>query len=196
MLELYKSILLPNGNTLTSHGVFNTPSQHFLPALNSSFPPFFMSSSPLLLPPALSSIVERLQQASDPKRKYEYILWLAKKLPELPAADKVPENKVPGCASQVYITATLVDGNVVFAGDSDALITKGLVALLIKGLDGLPPQEIQTVTPDFIRSTGLDVSLTPSRANGFYNIFQLMQKKVVLCQLEASAQLDALESHP
>jgi cysteine desulfuration protein SufE len=145
-----------------------------------------MSTSPLSLPPTLASIVDRLQQASDPKRKYEYILWLAKRLPEMPDADKVAENKVPGCASQVYITATLVDSKVEFVGDSDAQITKGLVALLIKGLNGLSPQEIQQVTPDFIKLTGLDVSLTPSRANGFYNIFQLMQKKVVLCQLEAS----------
>jgi len=56
------------------------------------------------------------------------------------------------------------------------------VALLIEGLNGLSPLEIQQFTPDFIKATGLDVSLTPSRSNGFYNIFQFMQRKATACQ--------------
>lgn len=139
-----------------------------------------MTPSPL--PPALEKIVQRLQQATDPKRRYEYLLWIAKKLPEFPEAHKTPENKVPGCVSQVYVTATLEGDRVHYQGDSDAQLTKGLVALLVEGMNGLTPQEILTLKPDFIKATGLDVSLTPSRANGFYNIFQTMQKKAVECQ--------------
>jgi cysteine desulfuration protein SufE len=134
-----------------------------------------MSTSSLMLPPALDKIVSRLQQATDPKQRYEYLLWLAKKLPALPEQGKVPENKVPGCVSQVYVLAKQADGVITYEGDSDAQITKGLLALLIQGMNGLTPEAIQALTPDFIKATGLEVSLTPSRANGFYNIFKKMQ---------------------
>jgi cysteine desulfuration protein SufE len=100
---------------------------------------------------------------------------------------KTPENKVNGCVSQVYITANLENGKVWYQGDSDAQLVKGLVALLIEGLNGLTPQEIIEVTPNFIEDTGLKVSLTPSRANGFYNIFQTMKKKALGFQIGMSA---------
>lgn len=129
------------------------------------------------LPPALEQIVQRFQRVTDPKQRYEQLLSLAKRLDPLPETDKIPENKVSGCVSQVYITAELQDGKVKYHGDSDSQLVKGLVALLIRGLDNLPPEEILKVTPDFIQATGLNVSLTPSRANGFYNIFRMMQQK-------------------
>lgn len=129
------------------------------------------------LPPALDKIVQRFARVSDPKRKYEQLIYYAKKVETLPDSDKVDANKVMGCVSQVFITAKLVEGQVVFAGDSDAQLVKGLVGLLLEGLTGLSPQQILDLEPNFIKDTGLDVSLTPSRANGFYNIFKLMQKK-------------------
>jgi cysteine desulfuration protein SufE len=101
-----------------------------------------MFNSSILLPPALEQLVQRFQQTSDPKRRYEHLLWLAKRLPEFPAAAKIATNKVPGCVSQVYITAALEDGKVTFQGDSDAQIIKGLVALLIEGLSGLSPHMV------------------------------------------------------
>ncbi|MEH1903043.1 MAG: SufE family protein [Nostoc sp.] len=143
-----------------------------------------MSSTLDSLPPALAKIVQRFQRASEPKRRYEQLIWYAQKLNEFPESEKLPENKVPGCVSQVYITAALDDGKVVFQGDSDSQLTKGLVGLLVEGLDGLTPTEIVQLTPDFIQATGLNVSLTPSRANGFYNIFKTMQKKALECKLE------------
>ena len=63
-----------------------------------------------------------------------------------------------------------------YQGDSDAQLVKGLVGLLVKGLSELTPAEIVTITPYFIQDTGLNVSLKPSRANGFYNIFQIKNK--------------------
>lgn len=144
------------------------------------FPDFPMSTPTTPLPTALEKIVQRFQRVTDPKRKYEQLIYYAKKVPAFPEADKVVANKVQGCVSQVYITAALVDGAVQFAGDSDAQLVKGLVGLLLEGLNGLAPQDILSLTPDFIKDTGLDVSLTPSRANGFYNIFKLMQQKVTL----------------
>jgi cysteine desulfuration protein SufE len=136
------------------------------------------------LPAKLSRIVERFKRHTNPKQRYEQLLWYGKKLTELSDSAKIPENKVHGCVSQVYITAHLEEEKVIYQGDSDAQLVKGLVALLIEGLNGLTPGEILQVTPDFIKETGLDVSLTPSRANGFYNIFQLMKKKALLLQEE------------
>ena len=142
-----------------------------------------MSSSSSTLPPKLAKIVERFQRRSNPKQKYEQLLWYAKKLPEMSESAKTEENKVKGCVSQVYITASLEDGKVSYQGDSDAQLVKGLVAFLIEGLNNLTPEEIVKVQPDFIEDTGLQVSLTPSRANGFLNIFQMMKKKALGFQL-------------
>jgi cysteine desulfuration protein SufE len=147
-----------------------------------------MSSTSTPLPDALARIVERFQKRSNPKQRYEQLLWYAKRLKEMPEEDKSPDNKVPGCTSVVYITANLEDGKVWYQGDSDAQLVKGLVALLIEGLNGLKPEEILQVSPDFIKDMGLNASLTPSRANGFYNIFQTMKKKALGYQLGTSAQ--------
>jgi cysteine desulfuration protein SufE len=140
-----------------------------------------------MLPSNLERIVDRLKRRTDPKQKYEQLLAYAKKLDPMPEEAKVQANKVQGCVSQVYITADLEDGKIHYRGDSDAQLVKGLVALLIEGLNGLTPEEILQVTPDFIEETGLKVSLTPSRANGFYNILQLMKKKALGFELGMSA---------
>lgn len=138
-----------------------------------------MSTDSQVLPEKLNKIVQKFKRRTNPKQKYEQLLFYAKKLPEMPEEDKIPENKVSGCVSQVYITASLKDDHIWYEGDSDAQLVKGLVAFLFEGLNGLTPEEIVKTTPDFIEETGLKVSLTPSRANGFYNIFQMMQKKAL-----------------
>ena len=142
-----------------------------------------MSLSQSSLPPQLAKIVERFQRRSNPKQKYEQLLWYAKKLPQMPESAKTEENKVKGCVSQVYITANLENGKISYQGDSDAQLVKGLVAFLIEGLNNLTPEEIVRIQPDFIEDTGLKVSLTPSRANGFFNIFQMMKNKALGFQL-------------
>ena len=127
--------------------------------------------------PALDRIVERLASTADPRRRYEYVLWLAKKLQPLPEALRTEANKVKGCVSQVYVKGELVDGLLHWQGDSDAAITKGLLALLIEGMEGLTPEQAAALDPGFLAATGLQASLTPSRANGFLNIFRLMQSQ-------------------
>jgi cysteine desulfuration protein SufE len=123
----------------------------------------------------LDQIVERLKSTADPKRRYEYVLWLAKKLEPLPDEFRNDAFKVKGCVSQVYVVGQLVDGKLHWQGDSDAAITKGLLALLIEGLEGLEPSAAAGIDPGFLSETGLQASLTPSRANGFLNILKLMQ---------------------
>ena len=125
--------------------------------------------------PALDQIVARLAGTADPRRRYEYVLWLAKKLEPLPEDFRHDAFKVKGCVSQVFVVGELMDGKLHWRGDSDAAITKGLLALLIQGLEGLTPEQATAIDPAFIAATGLQASLTPSRANGFLNILRLMQ---------------------
>jgi len=124
---------------------------------------------------ALDRIVERLGSASDPRRRYEYVLWLAKQLEPFPEELRQEDYKVKGCVSQGYVVGSLEGGTLHWRGDSDAQITKGLLALLIKGLEGLTPAQAAGLDPSFIAATGLQASLTPSRANGFLNILRTMQ---------------------
>ncbi|MFZ4566992.1 MAG: SufE family protein [Prochlorococcaceae cyanobacterium] len=124
---------------------------------------------------ALDAIVARLRDCSDPRRRYEYVLWLGKKLPPAPDDLLQEANRVRGCASSVYVAPTLEDGVLHWQGQSDALITRGLLALLIQGLDGLTPESVVALDPAFIAETGLQASLTSSRANGFLNILRHMQ---------------------
>ncbi len=133
--------------------------------------------------PALDRIVERLGSTSDPRRRYEYVLWLAKKLEPFPDDLRLDAFKVKGCVSQVYVVGSLEEGRLHWRGDSDAQITKGLLALLMEGLEGLTPAEATALDPSFIAATGLQASLTPSRANGFLNILRTMQAQ--------ASQLDA-----
>ena len=77
----------------------------------------------------LNNIVQKLKSTNDPKRKYEYILWLGKKLPSPDNEILIPENKVKGCVSEVYVKGTLKQGKIYWQGFSDALITRGLLSL-------------------------------------------------------------------
>jgi len=125
----------------------------------------------------LSKLVEKLKKSEDPKRKYEYILWLGKKLKTPNSNILIPENKVQGCVSEVFVKASFQDGKLYWEGYSDALITKGLLAFLIAGMNELTPKEVINIDSQFIEDTGLKASLTPSRSNGFLNILLKMQSQ-------------------
>ncbi|MFN7676998.1 MAG: SufE family protein [Cyanobacteriota bacterium] len=124
---------------------------------------------------AFDQMVERLSGTTDPKRRYEYVLWLGKKLEPFPDALRQDTYKVKGCASQVYVVGELQQDRLHWQGDSDAAITKGLLALLMRGMEGLTPEQALALDPAILAATGLQASLTPSRANGFLNIFRTMQ---------------------
>ena len=125
----------------------------------------------------LFKLVEKLKNAEDPKRKYEYILWLGKKLKVPNNSILIPENKVQGCVSEVFVKARIQEGKLYWEGYSDALITKGLLAFLINGMNELTPKEVVNINNKFIEDTGLKASLTPSRSNGFLNILLKMQSQ-------------------
>ncbi len=125
----------------------------------------------------LYKLVQKLKNADDPKRKYEFILWLGKKLKVPDNSILIYENKVQGCVSEVFIKANYQKGKLFWEGYSDALITKGLLAFLINGMNELTPEEVVSLNSKFIEETGLKASLTPSRSNGFLNILLKMQSQ-------------------
>eukprot|EP00891_Asterochloris_glomerata_P001369 jgi/Astpho2/1369/e_gw1.00025.102.1_t len=112
----------------------------------------------------------------DPKAKYQQLMFYAKKLPPMAKELHTEGNKVRGCVSQVWVHPLIQpDGSIHWAADSDSVL--GLAALLVQGLSGCEPQQIVQIPPNFIEKLGLQQSLTPSRNNGFLNMFRMMQRK-------------------
>ncbi|PSC67797.1 sufE chloroplastic mitochondrial [Micractinium conductrix] len=142
------------------------------------------------LPQSLQTLVQAFQSVPDPMARYKQLLFCATKLEPFPVEAHTEENKVKGCVSQVWVIAELRDGKVWWKADSDSALTKGLAALLVQGLSGCTPEQIVRVPPDFISMLGLQQSLTPSRNNGFLNMFKLMQKKALDVYMQQQAGSD------
>ena len=102
--------------------------------------------------------------------KYEYIIELGKKLPLIDPAHKVDGNLVRGCQSRVWLRAELNDGALRFTADSDAVITKGIIALLVRVLAGQKPEEVASADLYFIDAIGLREHLSSTRANGLVSM--------------------------
>jgi cysteine desulfuration protein SufE len=111
-------------------------------------------------------IIEEFSFFSEWNDKYEYIIELGKKLKDFPEDKHTDSNKVRGCQSSVWLTADTVNGVIVFKADSDSVIVKGLIALLIRVLSGRTPDEILEAKLDFIDAIGLKQHLAGTRANG------------------------------
>ncbi len=131
------------------------------------------------LPEPLLEMVKSFASVPDVKLRYQQLLFFAQTLPPMDSALKTDENLVRGCQSVVHIFVSLDDsGCVRLQADSDAQLTKGLVALLVRGFDGASPQEVLNASPKFLSASGLTSALTPARNNGFASALALVKSKV------------------
>ena len=119
--------------------------------------------------------------------KYEYIIDLGKKLQPLDPKYKVEENKIKGCQSQVWLIADEQDGRIYFKADSDAIIVRGLVNMLIRVLSGHTPDEIINAKLEFINKIGMTSHLAQTRSNGLLSMVK--QMKHYALAYKAKAQL-------
>ncbi|MBD5172573.1 MAG: SufE family protein [Bacteroidales bacterium] len=116
---------------------------------------------------AQDEIIEEFEGLSDWMDRYAYIIDLGNTLPEFPESEKTPANLIEGCQSRVWIDARRADdGTINFCADSDALIVKGIVALLMRVLNNRTPREILDADLYFIDRIGLSEHLSPTRSNG------------------------------
>ncbi|WP_163325666.1 MULTISPECIES: SufE family protein [Draconibacterium] len=111
-------------------------------------------------------IIEEFSMYEDWMDKYGYLIELGNDLEELDAKDKNDQNIIKGCQSRVWLVAELKDGKIYFKGESDAVIVKGLVALLLRVVSGRTPQELLETELHFIDDLGLKQHLSPTRSNG------------------------------
>ncbi|MGM0496291.1 MAG: SufE family protein [Bacteroidota bacterium] len=111
-------------------------------------------------------IIEEFQMFDDWMDKYNYLIELSKDLPEMPPEQKTEDNLIEGCQSKVWLHAEMDNGTLKFSADSDAIITKGIIALLIEVLSGRTPKEIKDADLFFIDKIGLKENLSPTRSNG------------------------------
>lgn len=120
-------------------------------------------------------IIRAFQVLGDWPERYKYIIDLGRKLDPIDEKYKVEENLVRGCQSQVWLIADMKDDQIIFDADSDAAITKGLVALLLKFYSGEEPDTILTTNPDFIDEIGMREHLSPTRSNGLSSMVKQMK---------------------
>lgn len=111
-------------------------------------------------------IIDEFSMFDDWMDKYNYLIELSKDLPEMDPKNKTDENLIEGCQSKVWLNAEMQDEKLVFTADSDAIITKGIIALLIEVLSGRKPGEIKDASLYFIDEIGLKENLSPTRSNG------------------------------
>lgn len=120
-------------------------------------------------------IVEEFQYLPDWEEKYSEIIRLGRKLPEYPEEFRDEKYKVKGCQSQVWLHPEFKDGKILFDADSDAMIVKGLIGLLMRVYNNRTPQEILDNTPDFLQEIGIDKHLSPTRKNGLGAMMKQIQ---------------------
>lgn len=120
-------------------------------------------------------IIEEFSIFSDWLDKYDYLIELGNELPETAPSLKSDENLINGCQSKVWLDADFRDGKVYYQADSDAIIVKGIVALLVKVMNGQPPKEIVDNELYFIDRIGLKQNLSPTRSNGLLAMVKKMK---------------------
>lgn len=144
-------------------------------------------SSEQTIPEIEREIVEDFSLFDSWDDKYEYIIDLGKKLPPLEAEHKTDNNRVRGCQSTVWLTAFYKDGRLFFKADSDAIIVKGLVSMLIRVLSGHTPDEILEAKLDFIQDIGMTTHLAQTRSNGLLAMVKQMKNYAIAYKVKNEA---------
>ncbi|AMD84259.1 Cysteine desulfuration protein SufE [Capnocytophaga haemolytica] len=130
-----------------------------------------------------AEVVEEFSFLKDWEERYAYLIDLGKELPLIDNQYKTDDYLIKGCQSKVWLFAQLADGKVLFTADSDAIITKGIVALLVRVFSGQAPEDIAKADTGFIDQIGLKEHLSPTRANGLVSMIEQMKRYAVAFSL-------------
>lgn len=117
-------------------------------------------------------IIDEFSMFDDWEERYQYVIDLGKTLPLIEEQYKTDDNIIKGCQSRVWLHAEEKDGNVAFTADSDAILTKGLIAIMIRVFSGQKPEAILNADTDFVDEIGLKEHLSPTRANGLVSMIK------------------------
>ncbi len=145
------------------------------------------------IPVIENEIVEEFALFDNWDDKYEYIIDLGKKLPPLEDEFRLDENKVRGCQSTVWLVAEYRDGKIFYKADSDAMIVKGLISMLIRVLSGHRPDEIIAARLDFINQIGMTTHLAQTRSNGLLAMVKQMKNYALAFKIKNSTSLKDYE---
>jgi len=129
-------------------------------------------------------VIEEFSLFEDWMQRYEYMIDLGKALPLIAPAYKTEDNIIKGCQSKVWVHAELEADKLVFTADSDALITKGIIAILIRVFSGQSPKAILAADTEFINKIGLKEHLSPTRANGLVSMIKQIKMYAVAFQTQ------------
>ena len=129
-------------------------------------------------------IIEEFALFDDWMQRYEYMIELGKSLPLIEDQYKTDEYIIKGCQSKVWVKSEMRDGNVIFTADSDAIITKGIIAILIRVFSNQTPQAIIEANTNFIDEIGLKEHLSPTRANGLVSMIKQLKLYAVAYQTQ------------
>ena len=133
-----------------------------------------------------NEIIEEFELFGDDwEGKYEHLIDLGKQLPLIDKQHKTDDRLIKGCQSRVWLHSELFDSNVVFTADSDAIITKGIAALMIRVISGHTSDEIIETQFDFINKIGLMEHLSPTRGNGLISMIKQMKLDAMLLRPKA-----------
>ncbi len=120
-------------------------------------------------------IVDEFSMFDDWMQKYEYLIDLGKELPQIEENLKIEDNLIKGCQSRVWLDAKHEDGKIIYTADSDAIMTKGIIAILIRVLSNQSANDIANANLTFINEIGLKEQLSPTRANGLVSMIKQMK---------------------
>ena len=129
-------------------------------------------------PEALRELVEEFQEVEDKRERLEMLFELAEEIIELPAEEWSEQTRVRGCQSEAHVRVSIDDGLVHVFGAADAKLVQGLMGVLSIAIDGLTPAQAVLIPADFAQDMGLTNTLTPSRSNGFRNMYDKVMNEI------------------